>query len=80
MVGVIDVTCLEAGKLKAHVATVLPLFSIKEAFDLSEGGHTAGKIVVDIISMNEAINENQALSFEPVIATTSDRPWKVPMR
>jgi len=38
----------DAGKLKAHVATVLPLASIKEAFDLSERGRTRGKIVVHV--------------------------------
>ncbi|MDQ1199353.1 NADP-dependent oxidoreductase [Agrobacterium sp. SORGH_AS 787] len=40
----------EAGKLKANVATVLPLASIKEALDLSEGGRTRGKIVLQIPS------------------------------
>jgi NADPH:quinone reductase-like Zn-dependent oxidoreductase len=40
----------EAGKLKAHVATVLPLASIREAFDLSEGGRTRGKIVLQVTS------------------------------
>lgn len=38
----------EAGKLKAHVATVLPLAEIKQAFELSEGGRTRGKIVLRI--------------------------------
>ena len=38
----------EAGKLKAHVATVLPLASIKEALDLSERGRTRGKIVLAV--------------------------------
>lgn len=38
----------EAGQLKVHVATVLPLASIKEAFDLSEGGRTRGKIVLQV--------------------------------
>lgn len=38
----------DAGKLKAHVATVLPLASIKEAFDLSESGRMRGKIVLNI--------------------------------
>lgn len=33
---------------KAHVATVLPLANIKEAFELSEGGRTRGKIVLRI--------------------------------
>jgi NADPH:quinone reductase-like Zn-dependent oxidoreductase len=40
----------EAGKLKAHVATVLPLASIKEALALSEGGRTRGKIVLQVTS------------------------------
>ena len=40
----------EAGKLKAHVATVLPLASIREAFDRSEGGRTRGKIVLQVTS------------------------------
>ena len=39
---------VEAGKLKAHVATVLPLAEIKQAFELSEGGRTRGKIVLQI--------------------------------
>lgn len=38
----------DAGKLKAHVATVLPLGNIKEAFDLSESGRTRGKIVLHV--------------------------------
>ena len=39
---------VEAGKLKAHVATVLPLAEIKQAFELSEGGRTRGKVVLQI--------------------------------
>ena len=39
---------VEAGKLAAHVAKVLPLASIREALDLSEEGHTRGKIVLRI--------------------------------
>ncbi|MUZ74281.1 zinc-binding dehydrogenase [Agrobacterium vitis] len=39
----------ETGKLKAHVAAVLPLAEIKEAFDLSEGGRTRGKILLQVI-------------------------------
>lgn len=39
---------VEAGKLKAHVATVLPLADIRQAFELSEGGRTRGKIVLQI--------------------------------
>lgn len=38
----------EGGKLTAHVATVLPLASIKEAFDLSESGRTRGRIVLKV--------------------------------
>ncbi|WP_320201640.1 NADP-dependent oxidoreductase [Agrobacterium sp. rho-13.3] len=38
----------EAGKLKPNVATVLPLASIKQALDLSESGHTRGKIVLHV--------------------------------
>ena len=39
---------VEAGKLKAHVAMVQPLAKIKEAFELSEGGRTQGKIVLRV--------------------------------
>ena len=39
---------VEAGKLKAHVATVLPLAEIKQAFELSESRRTRGKIVLQI--------------------------------
>lgn len=39
---------VDAGKVKAHVATVLPLAEIKEALALSEGGRTRGKIVLQI--------------------------------
>ena len=38
----------EAGKLKPNVATVLPLASIREALNLSEGGRTRGKIVLRV--------------------------------
>jgi len=37
---------VDAGKLQAHVATVLPLTEIKRAHRLSKGGHTRGKIVL----------------------------------
>lgn len=37
-----------AGKLKAHLATVLPLVEVKKAFQLSESGRTRGKIVLQI--------------------------------
>ena len=39
---------MEAGKLKAHVATVLPLAEVKKAFELSESRRTRGKIVLQI--------------------------------
>ena len=39
---------VEAGKVKAHVATVLPFAEIRQAFELSEGGRTRGKIVLRI--------------------------------
>lgn len=38
----------EAGKLKAHVATVRPLAEVRQAFELSEGRRTRGKIVLQI--------------------------------
>ncbi len=40
---------VEAGKVKPHVATVLPLAQIKQAFALSEGGRTRGKIVLQAV-------------------------------
>ncbi len=39
---------VEEEKVKPCVATVLPLASIKEALELSEGGRTRGKIVLQI--------------------------------
>jgi NADPH:quinone reductase-like Zn-dependent oxidoreductase len=39
---------VDEGKLKAHVATVLPLIEVKKAFQLSESGRTRGKIVLQI--------------------------------
>ena len=39
---------VDEGKLKAHVATVLPLVEVKKAFQLSESGRTRGKIVLQI--------------------------------
>jgi NADPH:quinone reductase-like Zn-dependent oxidoreductase len=39
---------VEAGQLKPHVATVLPLADIREALALSEAGRTRGKIVLHI--------------------------------
>lgn len=39
---------IEEGKLKAHVSTVLPLAEVKKAHQLSESGHTRGKIVLQV--------------------------------
>lgn len=39
---------VDEGKLRPHVATVLPLAAIKEAFALSESGRTRGKIVLQV--------------------------------
>ena len=39
---------VEGGKVKANVATVLPLTEIRQAFELSESGRTRGKIVLQI--------------------------------
>ena len=39
---------VDAGKLRAHVATVLPLAEVRQALALSEGGRTRGKIVLRI--------------------------------
>ena len=41
---------VEAGQLKAHVATVLQLADIREALALSEAGRTRGKIVLQIVA------------------------------
>ena len=38
----------DSGKLKVHVSQVLPLADVREALDLSQGGHTRGKIVLTI--------------------------------
>ena len=38
------------GKVKPHVATVLPLADVRRAFDLSETGRTRGKIVLQMAS------------------------------
>ncbi len=43
-----------AGRLKAHVATVLPLAEVKKALELSESRHTRGKIVLQIASDGSA--------------------------
>ncbi len=40
----------DAGKLKAHVATVLPLEEVKQALELSAGGRTRGKIVLMMVA------------------------------
>lgn len=40
---------VEAGKVKAHVATVLPFAQVRQAFELSEGGRTRGKIVLKVV-------------------------------
>ena len=39
---------VEAGHLKMHVATVLPLAEVRQALELSEAGRTRGKIVLQI--------------------------------
>ncbi len=39
---------VDTGKLKVHVATVLPLAEVKQALELSKGGRTRGKIVLQI--------------------------------
>lgn len=39
---------VDAGQLRAHVAAVLPLADVRQAFELSESGHTRGKIVLQV--------------------------------
>lgn len=39
---------IDAGKIKPHVGTVLPLDEVRQALDLSATGHTRGKIVLKI--------------------------------
>ena len=39
---------VDTGKLKAHIATVLPLREVKKALELSAAGRTRGKIVLEI--------------------------------
>ncbi len=39
---------VEAGKLKVHIATVLPLAEVKQSLELSKSGRTRGKIVLQI--------------------------------
>ncbi|MPQ57917.1 NADP-dependent oxidoreductase [Duganella sp. FT27W] len=41
---------VETDKLRPYVATVLPLAAVRQAFALSEGGRTRGKIVLDLSS------------------------------
>ena len=41
---------MDAGKLKGHIATVLPLAEVKQALELSKGGHTRGKIVLAMVA------------------------------
>jgi len=41
---------VEAGKIKAHVSTVLPLARVTEALALSEEGRTRGKIVLQVVN------------------------------
>jgi NADPH:quinone reductase-like Zn-dependent oxidoreductase len=44
----------DEGKLKARVSTILPLAEVKKAHQLSESGHTRGKIVLQIASDGNA--------------------------
>jgi len=37
---------IDSGKLKVHVSKVLPLSDVRQALDLSQEGHTRGKIVL----------------------------------
>lgn len=39
---------IDAGRLKPHVETVLPLSEARKAHELSQGGHVRGKIVLEI--------------------------------
>lgn len=39
---------IEAGKLKTHVETVLPIADVKKAHQLSQSGRTRGKIVLQV--------------------------------
>lgn len=38
----------DAGQLKVPIATAFPLAELAAAFELSQGGHTAGKIVIEL--------------------------------
>lgn len=40
---------VEEGKVKTHIETVLPLSEVKKAHELSESGHTRGKIVLQLL-------------------------------
>jgi NADPH:quinone reductase-like Zn-dependent oxidoreductase len=37
---------IAAGKLKTHIATILPLSEVTKAHQLSEAGRTRGKIIL----------------------------------
>ncbi len=39
---------VRTGKLKAHVAEIVPFVEVARAFELSEGGHTRGKIILRV--------------------------------
>lgn len=39
---------VEEGKIKTHIETVLPLSEVKKAHELSQSGHTRGKIVMKV--------------------------------
>ena len=39
---------IDAGRLKPHVETVLPLSKVRKAHELSQGGHVRGKIVLEV--------------------------------
>ena len=39
---------IDAGKIKPHVETVLPLSEVRQAHELSQGGHVRGKIVLEV--------------------------------
>jgi len=45
---------VDEGKLKTHVSTVLSLAEVKKAFELSESGHTRGKIILQIVAQPNA--------------------------
>lgn len=40
---------LDSGKIKTFVEKVLPLTEIRQAFELSQSGHTRGKIVLQVV-------------------------------